>query len=133
MLKKTEYNEKTIIPLTPLIDQHMILVLQYEEQSRAAIYRGKLLQGEWKTAEENKVVLQGLNLDAVWDNFCVQIGNIQVAQGNSVDEQIRINEEKAKLQKEIDRLEKLARAEKQPKKKFELVKRMRELKEGGKL
>lgn len=42
-------------------------------------------------------------------------------QGHSLDEQIALDEKRAKIQKEIDRLEKLARAEKQPKKKFELV------------
>ena len=51
-------------------------------------------------------------------------------QGHSLDEQIALDEKRAKIQKEIDRLEKLARAEKQPKKKFELVQEIRKLKEG---
>jgi len=127
-LKKKDYDEKTIIQLTKLIDQNILLVLRYEEECRLAIYRGKLLQGDWKSIEDSTIVLQGLNLDAVWDGFNIQIGNIDVQQGNTVDEQIKIDDEKAKLQKEIMRLEKLARAEKQPKKKFELVSNVKILK-----
>ena len=51
-----------------------------------------------------------------------------VSQGNTLDEQIAVDEQKAKLQKEISRLEKLARAEKQPKKKFELAQQANVLK-----
>ena len=67
-------------------------------------------------------------MDAVWENIIVQIGGIMIDQGNTLDEQIAVDEQKAKLQKEISRLEKLARAEKQPKKKFDLVLKMKELK-----
>ena len=66
------------------------------------------------------IELKGLDLDAVWENIIIQIGGITIEQGRTLDEQISIDEQRAKLQKEIDRLEKLARAEKQPKKKFEL-------------
>lgn len=40
-----------------------------------------------------------------------------------------IDEKRAKLQKEIDKLERQARAEKQPKKKFEIVQRIKHLEE----
>ena len=49
----------------------------------------------------------------------------------SVDENIELHEKQAKLQREIARLEKQARAEKQPKKKFELVQKIKKLKSGG--
>ena len=63
----------------------------------------------------------------VWENIIVQIGGLTVEQGNSLEEQIAIDEQRNKLQKEIARLEKLARAEKQPKKKFELVQEINKL------
>lgn len=47
---------------------------------------------------------------------------------NTLDEQIEINDKKQKLEKEIAKLEKQARVEKQPKKKFELVQRVNGLK-----
>lgn len=67
-------------------------------------------------------------MDVVWENIIVQIGGMQIEQGNTLDEQIIIDEKRAKLKKEIDKLEKQARAEKQPKKKFELVQQMDKLK-----
>lgn len=58
----------------------------------------------------------------------MQIGCITVAEGNTLDEQIAVNAEREKLLKEIERLEKKARAENQPKKKFEMVQRINDLK-----
>ncbi len=69
------------------------------------------------------------NLDEVWENVVVQVGGIAVEEGKTLDEQIVVNEQRAKLQKEIERLEKLARKETQPKKKFELVQKIKKLKE----
>ena len=53
---------------------------------------------------------------------------MNIENGNSLDEQTEINERKRKLEKEIVRLEKQAKAERQPKKKFELVQRVKALK-----
>ena len=78
--------------------------------------------------EEQRVELKGLNLDTVWENIVIAVGGVNIEKGNSLDEQIEINEKKQKLEKEIAKLEKQARAEKQPKKKFELVQRVKELK-----
>lgn len=63
-------------------------------------------------------------MDAVWENVIFQVGNIQPQTGNTLDQQITIDEQRAKLGKEIARLEKLAWAEKQPKKKFELAQKI---------
>ena len=52
------------------------------------------------------------------------IGNEELSLG----ETIALNEKREKLQKEIARLEKLAWAEKQPKKKYELVQEITKLK-----
>ena len=70
-------------------------------------------------------------MDAVWENVIVQVGNIRLQTGNTLDQQIAIDEQRAKLEKEIARLEKLAWAEKQPKKKFELVQKINDLKRMG--
>lgn len=75
------------------------------------------------------VSISGLDLDAVWDNAIMQIGGITVAEGNTLDEQIAVNAEREKLLKEIERLEKKARAENQPKKKFEMVQQIKKLRE----
>ena len=46
----------------------------------------------------------------------------------SLDENLALRIEQEKLKKQIEKLEKQARAEKQPKKKFELVQQIKELK-----
>lgn len=86
------------------------------------------MQTAWMPTEEQRVELKGLNLDTVWENIVIAVGGVNIEKGNSLDEQIEINEKKQKLEKEIAKLEKQARAEKQPKKKFELVQRVKELK-----
>ena len=68
-------------------------------------------------------------MDAVWENIIVQIGGITVEQGNTLDEQIVVDEQRMKIQKEIDRLTKAAKNEKQPKKKFELAQQINKLKQ----
>lgn len=128
-LKKRDFDEKNIITLSKLIPQKMVMVLEYDNQAKLAVFHTKLMQSEWSMRENLTLELKGLNLDTVWENIIVQIGGLTVEQGHSVDEQIIIDEQRNKLQKEIARLEKLARAEKQPKKKFELVQGMKKLKE----
>ena len=68
-------------------------------------------------------------MDAAWDNIIVQIGGIQMEQGKTLDEQIAHDEKRAKIQSEIKRLDKLARGESQPKKKFELAQQINKLKQ----
>ncbi len=97
--------------------------------AKLAVYHTKLIQTEWMPKSELSVELKGFDLDAVWENIIIQVGGIRMEQGHSLDEQIALDEKRAKIQKEIDRLEKLARAEKQPKKKFELVQEIKKLKE----
>ena len=132
-LKKKEYDEKTIATLSKLIPQNILFVLEYEDESKLAIYRTKVMQTAWMPTEEQKVELKGLNIDTVWENIVIAVGGVNIEKGNSLDEQIEINEKKQKLEKEIAKLEKQARAEKQPKKKFELVQAEKKLKEKLKL
>ena len=128
-LKRKDFEDKTIITISKLIPQNMLLVLECDWEAKLATYHTKLMQTEWKPKESLSIELKGLNMDAVWENIIVQIGGITIAQGNTLDEQIAVDEQKAKLEKEILRLEKLARAEKQPKKKFELAQKVNKLKQ----
>ena len=126
-LKKKEYDKKTIVTLSKLIPQNILFVLEYENESRLAIYHTKVMQTAWIPTEEQKVELKGLNLDTVWENIVIAVGGVNIEKGNTLDEQIEVNDKKQKLEKEIARLEKKARTEKQPKKKFELVQRIKVL------
>lgn len=127
-LKKKNFDEKTIAALSKLIPQNILFVLEFEGQSKLAIYRTKLMQTDWKPTENCTLELRGLTLDKVWENA---IRSLELGVWNeelSLDENLAIHDRRSKLEKEIAKLEKQARAEKQPKKKFELVWRIKQLK-----
>ena len=128
-LKTRDYDERNIISLSKLIPQNMLMVLEFEEKCRLAVYHTKLIQSAWQKTEECTVQLSGIDLGAAWENIVTQVGGIVVREGNTLNEQIAADEERARLIKEIERLEKLARAERQPKKKFELAQKVKALKE----
>ena len=127
-LKQKKFSEKTLVTISKLIPQHMVFLLEHEGQAKLAVYHTKLLQTPWSTPDALNLAVKGLTMDAVWENVIVQIGGIQMQDGNTLEQQLVQDEQRARLEKEIARLEKLARAEKQPKKKFELVQRITKFK-----
>lgn len=127
-LKRRDYDPKNIALLSTLIPQMMLFALHFEGQLQLAIYHTKLLCGSWMTEDETKLTLVGTTLDAVWENCVRTIGNINVEEGNTLTEQIAIDEDRAKLQRQIEKLEAKARSERQPRKKLELFQQLQELK-----
>ena len=124
-LKKKEYDEKTIATLSKLIPQNILFVLEYENESRLAIYHTKVMQTEWKPTENQQIELQGLNLDTVWENIVKSLECGVWNEELSLDENIALHNKQEQLKKQIEKLEKQARAERQPKKKFELVQKIK--------
>ena len=127
-LKRRNYDPKNIALLSTLIPQKMLFALHFEGQLQLAIFHSKLLSGDWMAEEEAGLVLTGTTLDAVWDNWVRAIGNIHVEEGNTLTEQIALDDERAKLQRQIEKLEAKARSERQPRKKLELFQQLQELK-----
>ena len=128
-LKRKEFDEKTIATLSKLIPQNILFVLEYGSESRLAIYHTKIMQTDWKPTEEQRIELQGLNLDKVWENLIKSLECGVWSEELSLDENLALHEKQDKLKKEIAKLEKQAWAEKQPKKKFELAGKVKNLKE----
>lgn len=126
-LKKKEYDKKTIATLSKLIPQNILFVLEYENESRLAIYHTKVMQTEWKPTENQQIELHGLNLDTVWENIVKSLECGVWNEELSLDENIALHNKQEQLKKQIEKLEKQARAEKQPKKKFELVQLLKKL------
>ena len=129
-LRQKEFDRQNIAFIAKMFGQKLLFVLEYEEQQRLAIWQTKLMMGEWTSPDNLHIELNGLDLDTVWAHAVAGIAGIELQQGSTLNEQIALQEKREKLQKEIAKLEKLAWAEKQPKKKFELVQRIRKLKEG---
>lgn len=126
-LKKKKYDEKTIATLSKLIPQNILFVLEYENESRLAIYHTKVMQTEWKPTENQQIELHGLNLDTVWENIVKSLECGVWNEELSLDENIALHNKQEQLKKQIEKLEKQARAERQPKKKFELVQLLKKL------
>lgn len=87
------------------------------------------MQTEWKPTENQQIELHGLNLDTVWENIVKSLECGVWNEELSLDENIALHNKQEQLKKQIEKLEKQARAERQPKKKFELVRKAKELKE----
>ena len=112
-LKRKEYDAKNIVLLTNLIHQKMVFALHYEEEFQFAIYHTKLITSEWQTSEEASLPLLGLNLGAVWENIVTHIGQIKISEGNSLAEQIKVEEMRTKVKAQIASLTQRLNKEKQ--------------------
>ena len=140
-LNEPQLDEAVLKQIDKEIPYHILFILTcdgkaqawigYKEAAvsgKAAFKVNKYYHTDWVLENELKLEIDGLNMDAIWENFIIQVGDVELEQGNSLDEQIAVDERKEKLIKEIEKLEKQARNEKQPNKKFELVQRVRALK-----
>ena len=128
-LKQENFDERNIALLSRLIPQNILLVLEYDGKDKLAVYYKKLMQTEWKVLDEQRIELTGLDLDAIWQNIITSIGGIRIEAGRTLDEQLEMNEKRQKLKREILKYEKLVRKERQPKKKYEYVQKLKKLQE----
>lgn len=130
-LKHKDYDSKNIAMLSRLIPQKMIMALHFQEDVQFAINHTKLITSDWKsdTPDLSFLTLNGLNLDTVWDNIVISIGDIQVEDGKSVAEQIMADDQRAKLLTQIANLERKMAIEKQPRRKREYFEQIKKLKQ----
>ena len=124
-LKEKEFDAQNITLLARLFGQRLVMMLEYEGRQRLALWQGRLYMTEWADAGAWTLPLTGLNLDQAWEHIVAQIAGIDREPGRALDEQLAQAAQREKLQKEIARLEKQARTERQPKKKFELVQKIK--------
>jgi len=113
LLKRKDYDHHNIELLTKLIPQKMVMALLLEDQVQFAIFHEKLFYTSWQSASEAILPLNGLNLDAAWQNLVTTIGDITIQEGNSLTEQIAVDEQQEKLQKQLEALKKRLNKEKQ--------------------
>lgn len=120
-LKKQDLDYKTIETIARKNKHKILFIIKFEESAQLAIFHNKLYKNHWRQAANQNLAVAGMNLDEVWKNFVAQISGIEIVLGEDLDETIEKHEQTERLKKEIARLEKLAQNEKTPKKKFELV------------
>jgi hypothetical protein len=132
-LKKQELDYRIIESIARQNAHKLLFLLKFQEQGQLALYYGKLYKTDWTPLADLKMEARGLNLDSIWEGFIEQIALqeniIPSCHSLTVDEKLKKQDTILKLQKEIDKLERLSRSEKQPKKRFELFTRLQGLKQ----
>lgn len=128
-LKQKDYDTKNILLLQKLIPQKIIFALEYDEEVQFCIFHTRLQQSEWKHTSEAEIPLKGLTFDDVWNNLVAEIGGLDNASEETLEQQIIHREEQEKLLQQIASLEKRCRTEKQTRKKYELHQQLLKLKE----
>lgn len=127
-LKSRDFDQKNIVMLAKSIPQRVIYLLRFEDEAMLAVYHAKLFTAPWQSLESASVELSGLNLDAVWQSVVSSIGQFSVEQDKSLAEQIRADEERAKVERQIATLVRQMKATKQPRLKRELFVELQKLK-----
>lgn len=133
-------DEAALRQMDKQIPYHILYVLEYNDKYQLWIGYKELSSGnnafkvnkyyhtQWLETADLQIKIDGLDMDKIYENLVRQIGCIENDKGHSLGEQIADTERREKIEKEIARLEKQAWAEKQPKKKFELVQQVNKLK-----
>ncbi len=128
LLKRPDFDIKNIELLGKSIPQRIVFVLRYGDEAVMAVYHTKLFTSSWRVVEDIVLPLSGLNLDTVWENIVSSIGQFSVEEDKSLSEQIMVDEERAKHERQIAALERQMNATKQPRRKRELFVELHKLK-----
>lgn len=129
VLKHKEYKVQNILLLQKLIPQKLVFALQYNDQTQFCVFYTRLRQSEWMPDEQTAIPLQGLTLNDVWNNIVATIGGLDAQTEETLEKQIISREQREKLLRQIESLEKQCRTEKQTRKKYELHQQLIRLKE----
>jgi hypothetical protein len=120
LLKHKNIDEQNIALVAKLIPQRILFALHYEDEIQLAIYHTKLFTSSWENEDNTTVLLNGLNLDVVWENIVAKIGSVTIEQGNTLNEQIIVDGQREKIEKEIALLKRQMKSTNQSKRKAEL-------------
>jgi hypothetical protein len=125
------------------IPYHILFILKYLDKSQAWIGYKEESSGntafkvsayyhtEWETDEDLTLSIDGLDMDAVYENFVRQISGGRLDKADvteSLKNSVERDEIRKKLQKQINALEKKSRAEKQWNLQMEIDEEIRKLK-----
>ena len=144
ILKQSDFNKDVLKTIDEQIPYHILFVVCYRDKEQAWIGYKEQSGSEsrafkvdnyyhtaWQMPEDLSLTIDGLNMDAVYDNFVKQVAAVNApvpwTEDLSTKENTAIIEEKKKLQKQIEKLERQLRKETQPRKKFELHQKLIQL------
>lgn len=141
-LNSASLDEAVLRQIDREISYHIIFLLEYEGKLQAwtaykektptvnAVFKvGKYYHTEWMTEAELPIRIDGLNLDAVYENFVRQIagGALKADSGESLKASVERDEKKKQLEKQIAVLENKMRKERQLNRQIEMNATIKEL------
>lgn len=130
-LNQKSIDEKVLNLLDKEIPYHLLFVLRCNDEYQLCIaykHQSKVKQyfySDWYYVEPT-IRITGFNLDDIYENWIRIIAGDKLADIVLEDAVLKY-QNKLKMEKEIERLDKLARKEVQPKKKFEYVQKINQL------
>ena len=131
-LKKQDFDGKIVEAIARQNPHKLIFMLVYDDERQLAVYHSKLYRTKWMKENNLSLTLAGNTLDEIWDDLVRQITVSSEAvlkrADQTIDEQLRAQDEIDRLKKLIKKTEAAAWKEQQPKKKFELYTRLQEYK-----
>lgn len=138
-LKKQEFDYRIIESITRQNKHQLVFLLRYEDQGQLSVYYNKLYKTQWEPLDSLYLEARGFTIDEVWIGFLEQIAlqgdSFLANESGDIDIRLKRQESIERLEKEITKTEKMARTEKQPKKRFELYLKLqhdiKKLKRGG--
>ena len=144
-LHQPSLDEAVLRQIDREIPYHILFVLTHKDKAQAWIgYKQATTSGanafkvdtyyhtEWMPEEELSLKLDGLTTDAVYESYVRQIAGDKLGAADGVEDlqaSVERDLRRQRLEKEIGKLEAKMRAEKQPKKKFELHQQILKLKQ----
>ena len=142
-LNSASLDEAVLRQIDREISYHIIFLLEYEGKlqawtaykektptANAAFKVGKYYHTEWMTEAELPIRIDGLNLDAVYENFVRQIAGdaLKADSSESLKASVERDEKKKHLEKQIAALENKMRREKQLNRQMEMNAELKQLK-----
>ena len=142
-LNSASLDEAVLRQIDREISYHIIFLLEDEGKLQAwtaykektptanAVFKvGKYYHTEWMTEAEMPIRIDGLNLDAVYENFVRQIAGdaLKADSGESLKASVERDEKKKQLEKQIAALENKMRREKQLNRQMEMNAELKKLK-----
>lgn len=135
-----ELDEAVLRRIDMEIPYHILFLLEYEGKYQAVIGYKEAASNtafkvtgyyrtDWMPLEELPLQLEGLDMDAVYEQFVRQIASDALAapSGESLSDSVRRDEQRKKLQKQIDALQAKIRREKQLNRQVEMRNELRKL------
>lgn len=128
-LKQEGCAERLLQRLCRLIDQRLLLALCYEDKLQLALYfDNRILLNEFMPVAEQKVNLQGISLNDIWEHLALQVAQLTPPAGLTPASVIANAGRRAEAEAQIAALTKKMFAEKQARKKLTLREAINKLK-----